>query len=126
MRAAPGRLRHGDANAPRPGRPPMTKSRGLPRLNERTTFMLALVALALLLFQIVPILAGANTSFRDWSLHDPKRTWVGLANYAHVLRDSDFVGTVLPNTFGFMIASVACSLVLGLLIALMLNRRFAG
>src|SRR5262249_21597523 len=107
----------------------MTTPRGLPRLSEKTAFMLALVApaaLALLLFQIVPILAGANTSFRDWSLHDPKRTWVGLANYAHVLRDSDFVGTVLPNTFGFMIASVACSLVLGLLIALMLNRHFAG
>ena len=102
---------------------------GLPRLNEKTAFMLALVApaaLALLLFQIVPILTGANTSFRDWSLHDPKRTWVGFANYRHVLRDSDFLGIVLPNTFGFMFASVACSLVLGLLTALLLNRRFAG
>jgi multiple sugar transport system permease protein len=91
--------------------------------------MLALIApaaLALLFFQILPILAGANTSFRDWSLHDPKRTWVGFSNYAHVLRDSDFLDTVLPNTFGFMLASVACSLVLGLMIALLLNRRFAG
>jgi len=91
--------------------------------------MLALIApavLALVLFQVVPILSGANTSFRDWSLHDPKRTWVGLANYAHVLRDSDFVGTVLPNTFAFMAASVACSLVLGLLLALMLHRRWPG
>jgi multiple sugar transport system permease protein len=33
---------------------------------------------------------------------------------------------VLPNTFGFMFASVALSLLLGLLIALMLNRRFPG
>jgi len=33
---------------------------------------------------------------------------------------------VLPNTFGFMAASVACSLVLGLLLALMLNKRFSG
>src|SRR5215211_5828155 len=98
-------------------------------LNEKTTFMLALIApavLALVFFQVVPILVGANTSFRDWSLHDPKRTWVGLANYAHVLGDPEFVGIVLPNTFGFMTASVACSLVLGLAVALMLNRQFPG
>jgi multiple sugar transport system permease protein len=31
---------------------------------------------------------------------------------------------VLPNTFGFMAASVACSLVAGLMIALLLNRQF--
>src|SRR5205823_14124584 len=41
-------------------------------------------------------------------------------------RDPDFMQIVLPNTFGFMVASVACSLVLGLLIALMLNKRFPG
>jgi multiple sugar transport system permease protein len=105
------------------------ESRGFFRWNERTGFMLALVApaaLVLVLFQVVPILTGANASFRDWTLHDPKRTWVGLANYAHVLRDSDFIWIVLPNTFGFMIASVTCSLVLGLLVALMLNRYFPG
>src|SRR5437763_13535601 len=94
-------------------------------MTEKTRFMLALIAPAavvLVLFQVVPILTGANASFRDWSLHDPKRTWVGLANYAHVLSDPEFLGTVLPNTFGFMIASVVCSLVLGLLVALMLNK----
>src|SRR5438552_7316945 len=97
------------------------------RINEKTGFMLALITpavLVLALFQIVPILTGANASFRDWTLHDPKRTWVGLANYIHVLRDAEFLGIVLPNTFGFMAASVAVSLVLGLMIALMLNRRF--
>jgi multiple sugar transport system permease protein len=98
-------------------------------MSEKTRFMLALIApaaLVLLLFQVVPILTGANVSFRDWTLHDPRRTWVGLANYIHVLRDPEFLAVVLPNTFGFMVASVACSLVLGLLIALMLNKRFAG
>jgi multiple sugar transport system permease protein len=98
-------------------------------MSEKTRFMLALVApaaLVLLCFQIVPILTGANASFRDWTLHDPKRTWVGLANYLYVLRDPDFMQIVLPNTFGFMVASVASSLVLGLLLALMLNKRFPG
>src|SRR5215472_15406781 len=89
-------------------------------MNEKTRFMLALVtpaALVLVLFQVVPILTGANASFRDWTLHDPKRTWVGLTNYIHVLRDAEFLGIVLPNTFGFMFASVTLSLLLGLVVA---------
>lgn len=105
------------------------RRRSLLGLNEKTTFTLALIApaaLALVFFQVVPILAGANTSFRDWSLHDPKRTWIGLANYAHVLGDPEFIGIVLPNTFGFMVASVSCSLVFGLLVALTLNQRWPG
>ncbi len=119
----------------RPGssRPHTLNTDGCPdvsfTLNERTRFMLALIApavLALVLFQVVPILVGANTSFRDWSLHDPQRTWVGFANYAHVLGDPEFLRVVLPNTFGFMTASVACSLVLGLAVALMLNEQFPG
>jgi multiple sugar transport system permease protein len=98
-------------------------------LDEKKRFMLALIApavLALVFFQIVPILTGANASFRDWALNDPKRTWVGLANYAYVAGDPEFLWVVLPNTFGFMAASVALSLLAGLGIALLLNRRFPG
>ncbi|MGE0523047.1 MAG: carbohydrate ABC transporter permease [Variibacter sp.] len=106
----------------------MTRSHFL-GMNERTRFMLALVApaaLVLLLFQVVPIVTGANVSFRDWALNDPKRTFVGLANYIHVLKDKEFLQIVMPNTFGFMFVSVVCSLIFGLLIALMLNKRFPG
>jgi multiple sugar transport system permease protein len=98
-------------------------------LDEKKRFMLALIApavLVLVMFQIVPILTGANASFRDWSLHDPRKTWIGLTNYTYVLTDGDFLLTVLPNTFGFMLASVIVSLVLGLAVALLLNQRFPG
>jgi multiple sugar transport system permease protein len=98
-------------------------------LDEKKRFMLALIAPAvtvLICFQILPILIGANASFRDWHLHDPKQTWIGFTNYAYVLRDREFLGIVLPNTFGFMLASVGLSLILGLAIALLLNRKFAG
>src|SRR4029450_1282128 len=98
-------------------------------VDGRTRFMLGRITpggRVLLLFQVVPILTGANASFRDWTLHDPKRTWVGLANYVHVLRDAEFLAIVLPNTFGFMIATVSLSLFFGLMIALMLNKRFRG
>src|SRR5262245_19589733 len=103
--------------------------RNLSWLDEKKRFMLALIAPAvtvLICFQILPILTGANASFRDWHLHVPKQTWIGFTNYAYVLRDQEFLGIVLPNTFGFMFASVALSLLLGLAIALMLNRRFPG
>src|SRR5712671_8227830 len=93
--------------------------------DEKKRFMVALIApamLVLVFFQVLPILTGANASFRDWHLHDPQKTWIGFTNYAYVLRDAEFLGTVLPNTFGFMFASVFCSLVAGLLIALLLNR----
>ncbi|GEP58834.1 carbohydrate ABC transporter permease [Reyranella soli] len=83
-------------------------------------------ALLLTLFQVVPIAIGANASFRDWALYNPKKTWVGLAHYQAVLSDPEFLWVVLPNTFIFMILSVAGALVLGLALALLLNRPFAG
>ena len=104
-------------------------SRSFLGLDEKKRFMLVLIApavFALTFFQIVPILTGANASFRDWSLYDPQKTWIGLDNYIYVLTDSDFLWTILPNTFGFMFVSVACSLVLGLGTALLLNQRFPG
>jgi multiple sugar transport system permease protein len=74
----------------------------------------------------VPIAIGANASFRDWALYNPKKIWVGLAHYEAVLTDPAFLWVVLPNTFLFMIVSVLGALVLGLALALMLNRPFRG
>lgn len=91
--------------------------------------MLALVLPALLIlvaFQIVPILIGANASFRNWSLFNPQKTFIGVANYRRILTDPLFYGTVLPNTFLFMGASVTGGLLAGLGLAVMLNRRFHG
>src|SRR5436190_13675416 len=96
---------------------------------EQQRFMLLLVApaaLLLLLFQVVPIVIGANASFRDWALYNPKRTWVGLDHYRAVITDPAFLQVVLPNTFLFMTLSVAGALVIGLALALLLNRPFYG
>ena len=88
--------------------------------------LIAPAAAILLLFQVVPILIGANASFRDWALYDPKKTWVGLAHYVSVVTDRAFLTIVLPNTFMFMTVSVGASLLLGLSLALLLNRPFRG
>src|SRR5215470_9161857 len=100
-----------------------------PLFGEQQRFMLFLVApaaLLMLLFQVVPIVIGANASFRDWALYNPKKTWVGLAHYDAVLSDPEFLGVVLPNTFLFMALSVSGALVVGLALALLLNRPFVG
>jgi multiple sugar transport system permease protein len=79
-----------------------------------------------MLFQVVPIVIGANASFRDWTLSNPKKTWVGFAHYINVITDPAFVQVALPNTFLFMFASVTGALVIGLALAVLLNRRFHG
>lgn len=91
--------------------------------------MLLLIApagIVLVLFQIVPIIVGANASFRDWQLHDPTQTWVGLRHYLYILTDPTFLTVVLPNTFLLMFLSVTLSLIGGLALAHYLHRNFAG
>jgi ABC-type sugar transport system permease subunit len=96
-------------------------------LDEKERFMLFLIApaaLVLVCFEIIPILIGMNASFRDWSLINPQRTWVGLKQYIAVFTDPVFLQIVLPNTFILMIVSVAVSLAFGLALASLLNRPF--
>jgi multiple sugar transport system permease protein len=105
------------------------QARRRPLFGEQQRFMLLLItpaALLMLLFQVVPIVIGANASFRDWALYAPKKTWVGLDHYQAVISDPAFLTVVLPNTFIFMIASVFGALVIGLALAIMLNRTFFG
>jgi multiple sugar transport system permease protein len=100
-----------------------------PRFGEQQRFMLLLIApaaLLMLLFQVLPIAIGANASFRDWTLYNPKKTWLGLAHYHAVITDPAFLEVALPNTFLFMLISVSGALVLGLALALLLNRQFRG
>ena len=97
------------------------------RLGERERFMLLLIAPAaavLFLFQIFPILIGANASFRNWPLYNPTGEWLGLEHYRRVLTDPVFLGVVLPNTFLLILLSVGISLALGLALAHLLNRPF--
>jgi multiple sugar transport system permease protein len=99
------------------------------KFGEQERFMLLLITPAALLmaaFQVVPIVIGANASFRDWALNNPKKTWVGLSHYIDVVTDPAFLQVVLPNTFLFMVVSVGGALVTGLGLALLFNRGFRG
>src|SRR5437773_2541041 len=68
--------------------------RRLPGFGEKERFMLLLIAPAaavLVLFQVVPIVIGANASFRDWQLYNPRETWIGFQHYASILSDPVFL-----------------------------------
>ncbi|MFW5418374.1 sugar ABC transporter permease [Nocardiopsis sp. CNT-189] len=74
----------------------------------------------------LPFLATVVYSLRSWNLLRPdSQDWVGLANYAAVLTDSQFLGAAL-NTIAVTASCVVVSMLLGIGLALLLDRRFAG
>ena len=98
-------------------------------MTERQRFAVFLIAPSVLVlfgFQIIPIMVGTNVSFRDWTLHDPAKTWVGLEHYIHVLTDPFFLTMVLPNTFILLFLEVFIALVIGFAMALVLQKGLAG
>jgi sorbitol/mannitol transport system permease protein len=74
----------------------------------------------------LPFVATLVISFYDWNaLYPDQRHFAGLANYSEVLTTPDLrksVGTTVLLT----VTVVLVSLVLGLLLALLLDRRFRG
>src|SRR5262249_34897176 len=108
----------------------MAQRASLPtRLGEKERFALLLTAPAatvLVLFQVVPIVIGANASFRHWQLYNPKQTWIGLSHYRCILSDPMFLTVVLPHTLLLIFGLVAIALVLGMALAPLLNWNFRG
>lgn len=92
-----------------------------------------LVAAALLLPNLVllavftyrPLLDDIRLSFTDWTLSAPSLHYVGLANYRHWLSDPN-AHQVVRNTVVFTIATVGLSMLIGLGLALLLDRQLRG
>ena len=83
-----------------------------------------------LVFMIVvtqlPFVATLVISFFDWNALYPKaRHFTGVDNYQQVLSDADLRHSVW-TTILLTVAVVLASLVLGLLLALLLDRKFRG
>lgn len=80
----------------------------------------------ILLVLVVPLAVGLSYAFQEMQLLNPlARGWVGLDNFAKIGRDRIF-WTALRNTFAWTFASVLCQFLLGLGLALLLNREFRG
>ena len=83
------------------------------------------MVLGLLVFWIYPLLNGLWGSFTDWQAFNPDRDFVGLDNYATMVRDSTVRDTAAFTVF-FTVVSVGLQVVLGLAVAMLLNRAFLG
>lgn len=83
--------------------------------------------LYLVLVTQVPFLATLYYSLHSWNLLYPSRgvRFVGLANYASLLSDGLFY-KALVNTAVLTVPVVVASALLGLVVALLLNRTFLG
>lgn len=83
------------------------------------------LAVAILITQI-PFVATIYYSLQDWNLARPEeRKFAGLSNYAAVFTDGAFLPSVWA-TVRIVGGSMILSLLLGLLLAVLLDRRFKG
>ena len=78
--------------------------------------------LLIVVLMVVPIIMVIGYSFRDNVIVQPESEFAGLANYAKVLSDPDFLAA-LKNTAIFITVSMVAHLVLGLAFAMMLNTK---
>lgn len=82
--------------------------------------------LFVLLLMVFPVGYTVWTSFTGWDLGTGHpATFIGGANYEHLLADARFQNAI-GRTFAFTIIAVVCEVVLGVAIALVLQRDFRG
>jgi raffinose/stachyose/melibiose transport system permease protein len=89
---------------------------------------LAMVSPALLLYSLLviyPLIRGAWVSLYQWDGISSTMTWMGLRNYKYALEDPIF-WKAMRNTFQYAIGVTIVKNLLGLALALMLNRRLVG
>ena len=95
---------------------------------RRILWAYAFLSVSLLFFIVIrwyPTLLAFNISFRDWNVFQNNGPWVGLENYQDIWRDlfkpRSAVRSAFINTLQYVIIGVPMQLVVGLLIAMMLN-----
>ena len=77
------------------------------------------------IFTLYPIVRGFWISLHNWELVGTNIKFIGFGNYQRLLSDNLF-WTSLKNTIFFVILSGPMLVILGLLFALMLNRKIRG
>lgn len=88
--------------------------------------MLSPSILAIAIFVYGFIAWSLRVSVSDWHGLRPDYTFVGLDNFAQLLRDRRFTDFDVPNTIIFTTFFVVGAVALGLLLAILLDRRVPG
>jgi multiple sugar transport system permease protein len=96
--------------------------------NRQIKWLFILPAVAFVLVMMVfPIVYTVRLSFFNWSMSAVQPpVWVGLENYTQLFTADPRFTDALVRTFGFTIGAVGVEMVLGVLIALLLNKPFRG
>lgn len=93
---------------------------------RRTAYYMVMPTLIVVLaVAFYPIAVSIYNSFRLTLPGHPGGQWAGLQNYSYMFQDSPFQLALL-NTVVFTVVSVALEFVIGLAIALAINRAFRG
>ncbi|MFC7787792.1 carbohydrate ABC transporter permease [Microbacterium sp. MAHUQ-60] len=120
VRPKPSSARAGNRSGRRPGRAV------IPRFARPGLNLLYLPALAVLgVFTLWPLLNGVLLSLSNWDGYSPQRTFVGVDNYLRLFDDPNF-RTALGNTFLYGIGSTILQQIIGLGLALALDRAVRG
>ncbi len=77
-----------------------------------------------LVFSVLAILFGFYVSFTEWGIIGTPK-WVGLDNYVQAFQDPD-IPVAWWNTLRYGLMTVPSVIILGLLLALFVNRRLPG
>ena len=93
---------------------------------ELMDFSFLAPSLILFLFIIlVPLVRGVQYTFTDWDGLMPKLNYVGLKNYITVIHDKDLIQPIC-NTILFTLVTVVAINVIGLAVAMAVNKEFKG
>lgn len=84
-------------------------------------YLLSVPAVAIIIGILYPFAIGAIYTVLNYAAVNPNPRFVGLANFASVLTDTKFWGSV-GVTLLFAVAATALETVIGVIIALLLNR----
>lgn len=97
-------------------------------LDKRVKYVFLLPALVFVVIMMVfPIVYTVRLSFTEWSMASftPPR-WVGLSNYISLLFQDTRFWSAVGRTFAFTVVAVAGETILGVAIALVLNKEIPG
>ena len=94
-------------------------------IDKNTKWIMTLPVIIFILVMIAyPLFYTFRLSFHNWSLSSvTSMKWIGLKNYTDVLKDTRFIESCL-RTFGYAAITLMLQTILGLALALLINREF--
>jgi len=100
----------------------MQPNRAYPGEKKWKGWLYVLPALLIyLVFTFIPILETIRTSFYRWDGFSSQKVFIGLANYARLFIDNEFIGAFFHNLF-FIIFYCLIPILIGLVLASVLGR----